>query len=312
MRKIALLVYHELTLVRIRGGALVISMTVKIIELNKGILKIRGVEKLPLPTGLVLTYPVADFNFASWMSSDQLRILRAEQSSSNNIPGMREFAEHKDHLHRVSPLSMVPDRKPRKSMKRRSSWKDTLRGFTSGGEDRALSPVRKLPRSLTDDGSLADAEGDDEEYAGYKEEDKPIEARVKYRYENLKPKDQFLRTHSALERKQDEMAAALREADNKAIQAFGGKEKRTVPIGTRLTMSSRAGYFQDRIISPSMVRRVLPDRRALAKFVIDASHGHPVYRSPPESRLCDGLPYISDFNTGAYFGTIPTADDSVR
>ncbi|EKM80690.1 hypothetical protein AGABI1DRAFT_71161 [Agaricus bisporus var. burnettii JB137-S8] len=232
------------------GGALAISLTVKLIELKNGMIKIRGVDKLPLPTGLVLTYPVADFNFASWMSSDQLRILRAEQSS-NSIPGMREFAEQKDHLHRVSPLSMVPDRKPRKSMKRSLSWKDTLRGFTSGGEDRVQSPVRKLTRNLTDDGSLADAEGEDEEYAGYKEEDKPIEARVKYRW---KTKDCLLRTHSALERKQEEMAAALKEADNKVIRAFGTKEKRTEPIGTRLTMSSRVGYFQDRIISPSMMR----------------------------------------------------------
>lgn len=248
-----------------RGGTLAVNLTVKLLEIKNGVTKIRGVERLPLPTGIVLTYPVTDFNFTSWMSSDHLRILRAEQSS-NNIPGMREFAEQKDHLHRVSPLSMVPDRKPKKSIKRRSSWKDTLRGFTSGGEDSIRSPVRKITRTYTDDGSLADAESEDEEYAGYKEEEKPIEARVKYRYDNAKLKNPILRTHSALERKQEEMAAALKEANTRAIQAFGGKEKRTEPIGTRLTMSSRVGYFQDRIISPSMVCIVLAAAELGAKL----------------------------------------------
>jgi hypothetical protein len=31
------------------------------------------------------------------------------------------------------------------------------------------------------------------------------------------------------------------------------KKRRKAPIGTRMTMTSRVGYFQDRIISPSMV-----------------------------------------------------------
>jgi hypothetical protein len=37
-------------------------------------------------------------------------------------------------------------------------------------------------------------------------------------------------------------------------KSVGGVKKKKVPIGTRLTMTSRAGFFQDRIVSPSMVR----------------------------------------------------------
>lgn len=190
------------------------------------------------------------------MSGDHLRILRAEQSS-NNIPGMREFAEQKDHLHHVSPLSMVPDRRRKKRVKRQSSWKEKLRGFASGGEESTGISAPKIFRTNTDDGTLGDTESDDEDFEGYKEEDKPIEARVKYRFDKSKPSGSILRTQSALERKQEEMAAALKKADTKAILAFGGKGKKTEPIGTRLTMSSRAGYFQDRIISPSMVSAAL-------------------------------------------------------
>lgn len=37
------------------------------------------------------------------------------------------------------------------------------------------------------------------------------------------------------------------------------RPSRKVPIGTRLTMTSRAGFFQDRIVSPSMVRIKIPE-----------------------------------------------------
>ncbi len=237
-----------------RGGTLTVNVVTKILELKNGITKIRGVESLPLPTGVVLVYPALDFNFVSWLSADHLRVLRTEQSS-NNIPRIREFAQRKDHLHHVSPLSMVPDRKPRKRVKRRSSWKDTIRGFTSTGEESILGSRPKIVRSNThtEDGSLADAESGDESFEGYREEDKPIEARVKYKYDYSETNGSILRTHSALERQQEEMALALKKADMKANQAFNGKGTKTGPIGTRLTMSSRAGYFQDRIVSPSMV-----------------------------------------------------------
>ncbi|KAF9454042.1 alpha/beta-hydrolase [Macrolepiota fuliginosa MF-IS2] len=232
------------------GGTLAVNVVTKIVELRSGMIKIRGIQSLPLPTGMVLTYAALDFNFGSWMSADQLRILRTEQSS-NNIPGMREFAAQKDHLHHVSPLSMVPDRKHKRHSKKRSNWKDTLRGFTSGGED-SVGP--RIMRMSTDEGSLADTENGDEDFSSYEEKDKPIKARVKYKYDYSGVNNSILRTHSALQEKQEEMAVALKEADTKATEAFGGKGGRTEPIGTRLTMSSRAGYFQDRIISPSMMR----------------------------------------------------------
>lgn len=55
---------------------------------------------LPLPTAVVLSYAALDFNFTSWMTNDNLRVLRTEQSSGN-IPGLKELAEQKDHLKHV-------------------------------------------------------------------------------------------------------------------------------------------------------------------------------------------------------------------
>ncbi|TFK26526.1 alpha/beta-hydrolase [Coprinopsis marcescibilis] len=258
------------------GGALAVNVIIKIIEMRDS--KAPGQTTLPLPTAAVLSYPALDFNFTSWMTPANLRVLRSEQSSGY-LPGLRELAEQKDHLKHVSPLSMVRDSKPfsqRKKLKRRSSWKDTLRGFTSGGED---NPVPKLARKSTgnlkmprrledrraksnDDGSLGDAESEDEEDFGtYREEDRPISARIKYKYPN--GDISVARSQSALERQQYEMSVAIAEADSKATQSMNAgsitvalpdAEKVREPIGTRLTMTSRTGYFQDRIISPTMMR----------------------------------------------------------
>jgi len=241
--------------INFRGGTLAVNLVVKVLEFNIEASKIWDVKLVPVPIGMVLTYAALDFNYTSWMSTNNLRVLRTEQSS-NNIPGMREFAEQKDHLQHVSPLSMVSDRRRKKKIKRHSDWKDRLCGFTSAGEELTSLSAPRIIRTNTDNGMLGDVKSDDEDFEGYEEEDKSIEARVKYKYDDLKPRGSIMRTHSGLKRKQEEMAVALKLADTKATQAFGRKGDRIEPFGTRLTMSSRGGYFQDRIVSPSMVSRV--------------------------------------------------------
>ena len=164
-----------------------------------------------------------------------------------------------------SPLSMVRDKKPgSKRIKRRSSWKDTLRGLASGGDSDAetgssqrkgstKTPSLKTTPTIADEGALADAESDD--VNNRKVEDRPIQARIIYKYQDSVP-----RSHSALVKQQHELSIAVKEANTKANKAVArrkspepGNGDTTEAIGTRLTMTSRTGYFQDRIISPSMV-----------------------------------------------------------
>jgi len=173
---------------------------------------------------------------------------------------------------------MVRDKpKPtRKRIKRRSSWKDTLKGYVSGGEDynnnaeaRGMSqstsslkvPSKSAPgrpQTYPDEGSLADGESDeDEDFGGIREEDRPISARVVYKYPNGGVG--YPRSNSDMERRQEELLIAVTEANTKAVEAVSrrspepGEGIAKEPIGTRLTMTSRTGFFQDRIISPSMV-----------------------------------------------------------
>ncbi|KAG5648594.1 hypothetical protein DXG03_003205 [Asterophora parasitica] len=241
--------------------------------------------KLPQPVALVLNYAALDFNFTSWMSPENLKVLQSEQSSGN-LPGLTELAAQKDHLQHISPLSMVKDNKygghTRKRLKRRGSWKDTFRGLTSSGEigkeptSRHSTSALKTPsrrgsasyrrgNDHTDgEGDLADAESDEddneeEDYKHQKEEDRPIRARVRFNYPEIANPPHLRYTESALEMQQQQLSAAVEEADSQASKLIGRKDKTSEsgkgePIGTRLTMTSRTGYFQDRIVSPSMMR----------------------------------------------------------
>jgi hypothetical protein len=114
------------------------------------------------------------------------------------------------------------------------------------------------PNSLNGE-DMADAESDQDEqdFNQYREEDRPIQARVRYVYPDSVSSKTGLpipRSKSAVVKQQHELSVAVEEANSKATERYGGKGKQKEPIGTRLTMTSRTGYFQDRIITPSMVR----------------------------------------------------------
>ncbi|KAJ6625455.1 hormone-sensitive lipase [Mycena sp. CBHHK59/15] len=276
------------------GATIAANVVFKVIEHNEH--PSNRVAPLPQPIALVFSYAALDFNFTSWMTPDNLRVLRTEESSGS-LPGLKELAAQKDHLKHIvrslvcvvsssanslaqSPLSMVGDKRPaprRKGLKRQTSWKDTIRGLTSGGEkddeygttSRRRSPStlktprsrrstflepRQRPENLEDNAALADTESEsDQDFDQYREEDRPIQARVRY-HPQLDPKSQIPRSKSAVVKQQHELSVAVEEANTKATERVGGKGKEREPIGTRLTMTSRTGYFQDRIITPSMMR----------------------------------------------------------
>lgn len=239
---------------------------VKILQYNAALPV--GEVKLPAPLSLVLNYAALDFNFTSWMSPDNLRVLRTEQSTGD-LPGMRELALQKNHLQHVSPLSMVGDHRVRtKRLKRHKSWKDALQDLVGGSEGlppkhhhhmdmKRKSSMKSFEAPSDDHESWADSESEEVESKPVREEDRPIEDRVRFVYQSAFSDTVGL--HRMLEKQQEQLSAAVTQADLKATtlvtRSHDGKSmgKNREPIGTRLTMTSRTGYFQDRIISPSMV-----------------------------------------------------------
>ncbi|KAJ3759141.1 Alpha/Beta hydrolase protein [Lentinula raphanica] len=262
------------------GATLAVNVVLKILEHND-LARISREAMMPIPLALVLNYAALDFNFTSWMTEENLRVLRAEQSSGN-LPGMREIAEQKNHLKHISPLSMVGDRssgesKKHRKIRRKNSWRETLRGLTTSGSEkeepisvvaqrpnlrRSTSGLRTPPAKRTflrapeeNQTSGEDSSDDeDEDYTKRKEEDRPLQARVKYVYTHTTP---VVAWNETTTEKQEELSAALLEADSEAARTIGhpqSDQTKKDTIGVRLTMTSRTGYFQDRIISPSMMR----------------------------------------------------------
>lgn len=204
---------------------------------------------LPTPLALVLNYAALDFNFTSWMTPQNLRVLQTEQSSGH----LSLLPDQKDHLRHVSPLSMVGDRRPR----RRRSLRDVFREFTTPPSAKSMPPLRS--RTTTSDmrryshegpnseeaGAMGDAEDELSDHPG--DEQKPLRARIRFSPEV--ERKEFELTADDEPTSASELGEVVAE---KAPIASGA------PIGTRLTMTSRTGYFQDRIIPPSMVSTRIP------------------------------------------------------
>lgn len=85
---------------RFSGAALVVNTMNSILELRKQPGPLCWGPNLPPPVALVLNYAALDFNFTSWMSDENLRVLRSEQSTGN-LPGLAELAMQKDHLQHI-------------------------------------------------------------------------------------------------------------------------------------------------------------------------------------------------------------------
>lgn len=177
------------------------------------------------------------------MTPANLRVLKAEASSSH-IPGLEEQKAHTEHR---SPLAVVRDVNQRR-VRKRKSWSDRLsitnlasRLSSTSLDEEETSPrtYRRpiLPRHRTASLSRKQREDDDadDEFYPMKDHEKPIIERVLYTAESVR-------------QKQSELEVVMEEEKTKALEASKTRG------GTRLTMTSRSGYFADRVITPAMVR----------------------------------------------------------
>lgn len=222
------------------------------------------------PIAIILAYPALDFNFTSWMSPTNLKVLQTEQSEVH-IPGL---LHGKDHMRHKSPLSVVDDvgrpKQRRAAHRSRKSWAGSIVDklgismtpstpvYSKSTPQSPVTPYKKPKRvesgwfaSKEDGGEssaaedliseLSDSEEDDDYFGGSdsrRDADKSLQERVKT--PGVHADEHFTE-------------GILSSSPEKIDQDVAIKRKKTT-IGTRLTMTSRVGYFQDRIITPSMMR----------------------------------------------------------
>ncbi|ORY32245.1 Alpha/Beta hydrolase protein [Naematelia encephala] len=253
------------------GGNICATIMLRILEHPTGI---------PRPISMILAYPALDFNFTSWMSPGNLRVLRTEQSETH-IPGI---VRGKDHMRHKSPLSVVDDvevkRKRPSGSRRQKSWGEAISSKIPGltpveeksafGKSPATSPTtagwtRSLPRTMSakvagwlappENADTGDAAGED---GGSDGSDSGSDGETIVS-DSRREADKALRERVKTPREEHRLELPPVDSPNDTTRDLSPQEvvparKKRAPIGTRLTMTSRVGYFQDRIISPSMMR----------------------------------------------------------
>ncbi|BGP16719.1 hypothetical protein JCM10213_009137 [Rhodosporidiobolus nylandii] len=199
---------------------------------------------LPLPVALIFAYPALSFHFTSWMPSTDLRVLRSE--SHPDVASILRGKEHHDHK---APLSVVEDVERRSAGSERGRPK-VLRRKRTTSWGRGLVPG--LPSSV----SFAALRGAEEgtvnrpgEAGDTEEEEVPV---TDEREKSLSERVLWWDAGDA-ERQKELKELAVREAERVRGEMENGKGKGGVGE-TRLAMTSRTAFFNDRIISPSMCR----------------------------------------------------------
>ncbi|KDN42061.1 alpha/beta-hydrolase [Tilletiaria anomala UBC 951] len=247
---------------------------------------------LARPIGLLLAYPSLNFAFTSWIKPEFLRVLR--QQSEMNLHSMATPAETAGRLAAASsPLNPAARSQPARptSAERRASVATPPPGsaLATGGDtgsgageskavrqhdmraDRSFSSLAaQAELHLAERARFAEAEpatSDDQqsisgEEQGDNEEATPVSAAVWSRIESdeldtLRTECPDLHRSASMDRARMEHAERQRQLNEFARAEDSDREARKVhkaPINTRLTMTSMAGYFQDRIITQSMLR----------------------------------------------------------
>lgn len=228
------------------GGNLASGVMIKILEYPQPHIKSAYAAKaaggpgsappaLPRPIALVLNYPSLNFAFTSWMKPDFLSVLR--QQSEVNLQTMA----HKKGTIKAGGSGLKNESKPRN---RRPTANRSYVSLAGHAElhlaERAMmveaEPASPSPNAQTDSpnrnaGWLGRIEGDDLEQQHFANAEEENVAKARAQQQKI-----------------------LQEATAKMDLEFEGKQKRNAMVGTRLTMTSMAGYFQDRILTQNMMR----------------------------------------------------------
>ena len=204
----------------------------------------------------------------------------------------KELRGAKDHLSHANPLAMVnEERKSSPPVRKRKNWRDAFSmGMTSIKGPSTNPPITERSKSRqscpqpharttqigTDDLGSSDSSSEEDDDGEDQEEHRPIEARIRWQNSmvfspdtsslvhassssTLCPRGSSVRENLSTKAQRQLAAEVLRanvEVDKKRKRA--AYDRKDAPIGMRLTMTSRSGYFQDRIISPTMVSHVTP------------------------------------------------------
>lgn len=249
------------------GGNLAAAVMLKILEYPQPGIKqayaVRsaaigsGIEIKPptlrKPISMVLVYPSLNFAYTSWMKPEHLNVLR--QQSEVNLQALQPK--------RGSPLKreVTPSAKGRSSGKALTSSKQTTaakKSYTSLAGHAELHLLERArmaeaePSSPDDGHSPRLGDGGSQRTNASASSSQPWLGRIEGDEVDEFPRPSDAERSAAAER--DEQQRRLQATAEKMDMELEEKQKKANTVNTRLTMTSMAGYFQDRILTQSMMR----------------------------------------------------------
>ncbi|KLU81727.1 hormone-sensitive lipase, partial [Magnaporthiopsis poae ATCC 64411] len=213
------------------GGNLATATTLMIIESGSSpVRRFQGQTDLPLPEALILFYPGLDMNIGNWMSDEQMSLIRDRRVRSTNRRIVRRKSMQYNNLvgtpHHSDDEDEGPDAQQQQQQQQPTLAvtppSDNELAQSRGGADKARSP-----------------------HPEYAHEGPSTWAKSQQRPSRQKA--------SAAERKNSNSNVNGTKGGTDAPSSSHHSE----PLRTRLATSSMISYFNDRILSPEMMRAMI-------------------------------------------------------
>ncbi|KAL8282283.1 hypothetical protein RB597_009812 [Gaeumannomyces tritici] len=210
------------------GGNLATATTLMIIESgNSPVRRFQGQTDLPLPEALILFYPGLDMNIGNWMSDEQMSLIRDRRVRNTN----------------------------RRIVRRKSMQYNNLVGTPHHSDDEDEGPDAQQQQQPT----LAITPPSERELAQSRVgADKARSPHPEYAHEGPSTW-----TKSQQQPSRQRPSAAARKNSNgngnsvKGVTDTPSSSHHSEPLRTRLATSSMISYFNDRILSPEMMRAMI-------------------------------------------------------
>lgn len=210
------------------GGTLATSTTLMIIESGSSpVRRFQGQTDLPVPDGLILFYPALDMNIGSWMSDEQMALIKDRRMRGTN----------------------------RRIVQRKRSQYNDLVGTPHGSDDEDDTTPSSKSRSNVE---REDQQGPEGIPAAHVRDPAPEYANLgPTTWSNVHQGPPAPPSPAAVRTTPPATDAADPKSSSDTTTTQPGASHRPEPMRTRLATSSMISYFNDRVLTPEMMRAMI-------------------------------------------------------
>ncbi|KAF3048274.1 hypothetical protein E8E12_011591 [Didymella heteroderae] len=223
------------------GGNLAVAMVLMVLQSGStATRRWQGERALPPPVGCMLIYPALDMNIGNWMTDEQMALIRDRRTRKTNRPILRHKSDDYRHLAPNTPYGSDDS----------GDDDDTPRPRTANGQLPASERVLASPQTAIKLGAAA---------AHVDEDSRDRRHGTKNGTKDSTKNGTALSLHTSLTN--GHTAATPDQLSPTTTRASPETPRLPAPaataIKTRLATSSMISYFNDRILTPEMMRAMI-------------------------------------------------------